>query len=317
MSVPPPPPDPGRTFADRDLPSRTEPLTGDVTYIVAARQGRPNLPSSGCPFCPGGVEAPEHYEVFSFPNRWPPIPDGRSEVVLYSPVHDATFWSLGVDGARKVVDLWAERSAALGARDDVHYVLVFENRGPEVGATIAHPHGQIYAYDVVPPLPFAELRRAAASETGETGDQAFGPDAAGPAGERLVASGGGWRAWVPWAASSPYELLVAPELNVPDLPSLDDDSRQGLAAVLVDVLERYDGLFATAMPYMLWIHQRPFDGQEWPGARVHVHLAPLYRSAGTPRFVAAAEQGGRVFYNPVDPDAAAAQLRAVPTGAAR
>ena len=311
MSEPPAPVERTRGFADSDLPYRTDPLTGDVTYIVAARQGRPNLPPSGCPFCPGGIEAPTSYDVFSFPNRWPPIPGGRSEVVLYSPVHDATFWSLGIDGARRVIDLWAERTAELGARDDVHYVLVFENRGPEVGATIAHPHGQIYAYDVVPPLPFAELGRAAAPGAA---DAAFGADAAGPAGERLVAALSGWRAWVPWAATSPYELLVAPEQPVPDLPSLDDSSRTGLAAVLVDVLERYDRLFDEPMPYMLWIHQRPFDGRAWPGARVHVHLAPLYRAAGTPRFVAAAEQGGRVFYNPVDPDAAAAQLRAVRVG---
>ncbi len=50
----------------------------------------------------------------------------------------------------KVIDLWADRTARLGARDDVDYVLVFENRGREVGATIAHPHCQIYAFDHVP-----------------------------------------------------------------------------------------------------------------------------------------------------------------------
>jgi hypothetical protein len=98
------------------LPYRIDPLTGDVAYIVAERQGRPNLPASGCPFCPGGLEAPEPYDVFSFPNRWPAIPAARCEVVLYTSDHDATFWSLGVSGARKVVDLWAERTAALGAR---------------------------------------------------------------------------------------------------------------------------------------------------------------------------------------------------------
>lgn len=303
MSEPPAPPEPARTFADSDLPYRTDPLTGEVTYIVAARQGRPNLPLVRCPFCPGGIEAPDHYDVFSFPNRWPPIPGGRSEVVLYSPVHDATFWSLGIGGARKVIDLWAERSAALGARDDVDYVLVFENRGPEVGATIAHPHGQIYAYDVVPPLPLAEL-------AGADLDAAFGPDASGEHGERLVADHGGWRAWVPWAATSPYELVIGPRVQTPDLPSLDDAGRDAFATVLVDALERLDRLFDAPMPYMLWIHQRPFDGRAWPTAWLHVHLAPLYRSAGTPRFVAAAEQGGRVFYNPVDPEAAAGQLRA-------
>ena len=60
-----------------------------------------------------------------------------------------------------MVELWADRTSALGARPDVDYVLVFENRGPEVGATIAHPHGQIYALDRVPSAPATELAAGA------------------------------------------------------------------------------------------------------------------------------------------------------------
>src|SRR3954471_4632404 len=138
---------------------RVDPHLGTIVHIVRARQGRPNLPSTGCPFCPGGLEAPDPYDVRWFRNRWPAMPDGRCEVVLYTPEHDATFWSLGVAGARRVIDLWAERTAVLGARDDVAYVLVFENRRAEVGATIAHPHGQIYAFDDVPDQPRSELAR--------------------------------------------------------------------------------------------------------------------------------------------------------------
>jgi UDPglucose--hexose-1-phosphate uridylyltransferase len=114
---------------------------------------------------------------------------------------------------------------------------------------------------------------------------------------------------VPWAASWPYELVVAPSDPVPDLPSLDDAGRDGLAATLVDVLARYDALFGDPMPYMLWIHQRPFDGGDWPRAWLHVHLAPPYRAPKTARFVAAAEVGARIYFNPVDPDLAAAELR--------
>jgi UDPglucose--hexose-1-phosphate uridylyltransferase len=279
---------------------------------VPDRQHRPHQPGRGatsgrgCPFCPGGVEAPEPYEVRWFPNRWPSIPDGRCEVVLYSPEHDATFWSLGQAGARRVVDLWAERSAALGARDDVAYVLPFENRGDDAGATISHPHGQIYAFDVVPPVPFAELR----TDAGGTRGTGLGPEAAGPDGARAVVAHGGWAAWVPAAAISPYEVLVAPAERWPDLPSLDGPSRDGLAATLVDVLGRFDRLLDEPMPYFLWIHQRPFDGGRWPRAWVHVHVRGLLRSPGTLRYVAAGELGSGVHFNPVDPVQAAADLRA-------
>ena len=298
---------------DAPLVPRVDPLTGDPTVIVARRQGRPNLPDDGCPFCVGGREAPEPYDVLAFPNRWPPLPDGRAEVVMYTPHHDATFPSLGVDGARRVVDLWAERSAALGSRPDVDYVLVFENRGPAVGATIAHPHGQIYAYDHIPPRPRRELDRAGRGVTGTMAGGGLGVDAAGPDQERLVARHGQWRGWVPAAASWPFELVLATASDAEDLPSLDDAGRHDLAATLVDVLGRLDGLFDAPMPYMLWFHQRPFDGRDHPSLPVHAHVTPLWRDAGIQRFVAAAELGAGEFFNPVDPLDAAHRLRGVDT----
>ena len=280
----------GRAVGER----RTDPHTRAETYIVDSRQARPNLPASGCPFCPGGVEAPEPYDVRWFPNRWPAMPDGRCEVILYTSEHDAPFWSLGAGGARRVIDLWAERTTELGARDDVGYVLVFENRGAEVGATIAHPHGQIYAFDDVPPQPLGELER---------GDIFSEPA------DRLVATAPGWRAWVPTAPVFPYALVVVPDHRVPDLPSLDDAGRDGLAELLVDVLERLDRINDAQTPYMLWIHQRPFDGGDWPLARLHVEIVSPWRVPHVPRFIAAGELGSGVYFNPVAPEAAAESLR--------
>ena len=273
---------------------RTDDVTGAQTYIVASRQTRPNLPEATCPFCPGGLEAPEQYDVRWVPNRWPAMPDGRCEVILYTPDHDATFWSLGVDRVRKVVDLWAERSERLGGREDIAYVLVFENRGAEVGATITHPHGQIYAFDFVPEAPLREL---------EHGTPFDDP------GERLVATSDGWRAWVPVAPVFPFALLLVPDEQVPDLPTLSDAGRRGLAEILVDVLGRLDRMFAAQTPYMLWIHQRPFDGGEWPGARLHVEIVSPWRAPNVPRYIAAGELGSGVYFNPVAPEAAAESLR--------
>ena len=276
---------------------RIDALSGAPAWMVPARQGRPNLPADECPFCVGGLEAPVPYDVLAFPNRWPPFDDGRAEIVLYTSDHNASFADLPQRHARRVVDLWAERSATLGARDDVSYVLVFENRGPEVGATIAHPHGQIYAFDIVPPVVVAEYANVT--------PRAFEV----PSEDNLVASHGEWSAWVPNAASWPYELLLAPESDVPDLPSLQDGQRDDLAAVLLDVIARLDSLFNAPMPFMMWFHQRPFDDVARESVRVHAHIAPLLRSPGTQRFVAAGELGSGVWFNPVEPTTAAAQLR--------
>jgi UDPglucose--hexose-1-phosphate uridylyltransferase len=280
---------------------RIDDLSGATVVVAGTRQHRPNRPGAGaCPFCVGGVEAPEPYDVKAFVNRWPSFPDDRCEVVLYTPDHDVTFPDLGLDGARRVVDLWAERTQALGARPDVAYVLVFENRGEEVGATIAHPHGQIYAYDRVPDVPLAEVRRTARG----------GCPLCGPVDRALtVAVSDTWRAWVPAASAYPYALLLAPDVHRPDLPSLDGPQRDGLAALLVDVLGRFDRLFDIALPYMLWFHQRPTDGGPWPEAHVHAHLVSPLRSPGVQRYVAAAELGSGTFVNPIAPEDAAAALR--------
>ena len=271
-------------------------LTGNAVVISPSRQSRPNLPETGCPFCPGGLEAPGPYDVRWFLNRWPAMPDDRCEVVLYSPDHAGSLATLGPEGAAAVVRLWTARTAALGARDDVAYVLVFENRGPEVGATIHHPHGQIYAYPEVPPIPAQELASA------ECAICAHEP------GDRLVTAADGWRAWVPRGPIWPFELVLATEEHIPDLPSTASDP---LGALLADVVGRLDALFDAEMPYLLWVHQRPTDGGDWPTAHLHVHIAPALREKDTVRYLASAETGAGVFTNPVSPTDAASRLRGV------
>lgn len=292
-------PETGIDLTYSPLDRRVDPLTHRQSVVVPSRQKRPNLPGSGCPFCPGGVEAPEGgYDVKWFHNRWPAMPDDRCEMVLYTPHHDRAFWELSVDEARKVVDLWADRTLALSRRDDVAYVLVFENRGPEVGATIAHPHGQIYAFDEVPPQPLGELRDGVLKVPPTTD-------------ELVVAARGSWVGWVPNAATWPYELVLADSGGHGALYDEGMD-RAGLAELLIDVLARLDQLAQGEMPYMMWIHQRPSGDEDFAPQPVHIHIAPHLRAPGTPRFMAAAELGGRVYFNPVDPAVAAADLRDLP-----
>jgi len=316
---------------------RFDPLTREWVNIVAHRQHRPNLPDDGCPFCPGGLEAPERYDVRCFPNRWPafapgaPIdlaaaepPGGDSgdsgdsgtvgavgacEIVLFSPEHDQSLGTLAVEQVRKVIDLWADRTEALYARPEIAYVLVFENRGREVGATIDHPHGQIYAYPAVPPAPAREAANARAHGCAVCADAAR--EAAD--GTRVVTTAGDWVAWVPYAARYAYGMTLAPRTHTASFPALDDTRRDDLARVLTDALGRYDRLWPGAgpAPYMCWFHQAPAPGAD-PDAdawHIHAHVAPPWRAAGVARYVAAGELGSGTFSNPVRPEDAAAALR--------
>lgn len=288
---------------------RVDPLTGTPAVIVKKRQGRPNprvdLPSSECPFCPGGLEAPEPYVTRWFKNRWPPLPQDRAEIVLFSPEHNESLGSLPHAQMLAVIELWAERTEELGSRQDIEYVLLFENRGAEVGATIPHPHGQVFAFDFVPPVPRSELAHehcAICEEISAKGEAGASHEG------RVVSSVGGWQAWTVWAPTFPFELLIAPEEHAGDIAAARD--HDGLADALRAGLGALDGLFGEPMPYMMWCHQKPTDGKSWPTAHVHFHVAPTHRAKGVVRYVAGGELGGGVMFNPVGPDDAAAKLRA-------
>ena len=279
---------------------RIDPYLGHTVHVVASRQSRPNLPAntdrSACPFCVGGLEAPDPYDVRWFVNRWPAMPGDRCEVVLYSPDHDATFTSIGASGVRRVVDLWADRTTALGSRSDVGYVLVFENRGASIGATISHPHGQIYAYEQVPGRP-ARMFGAG-----------WRPDDE-PA--RSVTHNDHFTSTTHYAPVYPVSVTVAPRERRADLTSLDDHERDALADILIDTISRIERLHEgapTAAPYMLWVNQRPFDGSH-PDAWMNIEIVSPWRAPGLPRFIAAAEVGAGEYFNPVSPEDLARRLR--------
>ena len=296
-----------------DLPSpRRDPHRDTTVHVVAHRQTRPNLPVDSCPFCVGGLEAPEPYRVRWFPNRWPALPDDRCEVVLFSPDHDASLATLPAGQVRDVIDLWAERSEVLGARRDVAYVLCFENRGAEVGATIDHPHGQIYAYDHVPRRP----RQTFATGWTPMRDR-DGPDPVPRSLEtssRAVIASGRWEAWVPWASAFPVAVTLAPRRQVPHLAGLDDTERDDLAVTLSEVLRRLDRLADGAMPYMLWVTQAPVEPEPGTEPWCHVEIVSPWRAPDRLRYIAAAEIGGGEYFNPLAPEDLAARLRALATG---
>ncbi|MEI8391259.1 MAG: hypothetical protein WCG40_02050 [Actinomycetes bacterium] len=276
---------------------RVDPVLGTTVHIVGHRQSRPNLPTNNapgeCPFCVGGQEAPEPYEVRSFVNRWPPMRDDRCEVVLYSSDHHSSFSTLGVDAAVDVIDLWAQRTSALSSRPDVHYVLIFENRGAEVGATISHPHGQIYAYDHVPDRP----RRLF--------DSLWTPDTTE---SRHVITTDLWSCVVPFASLYPTALTIAPVQRFGDLASLSSEQRHGLAEILIDALSRLDRLFDDPLPYMMWINQQPSHATH-DEAWMNIEIVSPWRQSGLARFIAAAEVGAGEYFNPVVPEELAENLR--------
>lgn len=323
---------------------RFDALTNDWVAIAAHRQSRTYLPPADqCPLCPSTganlSEIPDAaYDVAVFENRFPSLgpavgltPEhpswgstsqafGRCEVVAFTSQHTGSFGGLSPQRARTVIDAWAHRTEALSSIPGIKQVFPFENRGQDIGVTLHHPHGQIYAYSYVPPRS-AVMASAAQSfyEAHDGRESLLGSIVASEvkSGERMVAQGEHFSAYVPFAAHMPLEIHLTPHRHVPDFASLNDAERDELALMYLDVLRRVDALYQSPTPYIAAWHQAPLVPSLRAAGRLHLQLTSPRRAADKLKFLAGSEAAMGAFINDTTPEQIAAVLRGlnVPTTA--
>lgn len=314
---------------------RWHPLRSEWVAYAGQRQNRTFLPPADWdPLAPTTdpnkpTELPAgNYEVAVFENLFPTLsPDagvpppasvptmaatGACEVVVFTQRGDTSLGALPLRNVELVIDVWADRYLELGARDDVDYVFEFENRGVEVGVTLQHPHGQIYAYPFVPPVPARELaaQQAHFDEYGRGLFEALIQDEVRD-GRRLLYTGDHIVAFVPVCARYPYEVWIAPRRPAPSIAELDGPERADLARALKTVLLKYDGLWEQPFPYLMVFHQAPTDGKAHPEAHFHIEFYPAYRMRGRLKYLAGSEMGAGLFTVDALPEEFAAVLQAV------
>ncbi|MFI5571079.1 galactose-1-phosphate uridylyltransferase [Streptomyces sp. NPDC051740] len=308
---------------------RRDALLGDSVAIASHRQGRTyHPPADECPLCPSEgdrlSEIPDSsYDVVVFENRFPSLAgdSGRCEVVCFTSDHNSSFAGLSERQTRLVLDAWTDRTSELSHLPSVEQVFCFENRGAEIGVTLQHPHGQIYAYPFTTPRTALMLRQVAAHKEATGGENLF--DAVlerERADERIVLEGEHWVAFVPYAAHWPYEVHLYPKHRVPDLLALDEAARTEFPQVYLELLKRFDRIFGEGeppTPYIAAWHQAPFgaleefDGVTRDDFALHLELFTIRRTSGKLKFLAGSESGMNVFINDVPPERAAERLREV------
>ena len=212
---------------------------------------------------------------------------GVCRVICFSPRHDLTLAKMSVPEIRKVVDVWAEQYQELGAREDISYVQVFENRGAMMGASNPHPHGQIWASRSIPNEVVLELRGQGEylREHGCCLLCAY-RELELRLGERVIAKNDSFVAVVPYWAVWPFEVMILPLRHIADLEAMTDAERDDFAAMLQAVTSTYDRVFDTPFPYSMGLHPKPSDGEEHPEWHFHAHFyPPLLRSATIRKFM--------------------------------
>ena len=310
---------------------RRNPLTGEWVLVSPHRMKRPwqgqveklspdNRPAHDptCYLCPGNERAggktnPEYIDTFVFENDFaallanaPAVEDsgnpffqaktetGICRVMCFSPRHDLTLPQMETGAIRSVVDVWAAQVEELGARAEIEYVQLFENKGAVMGCSNPHPHGQVWGVCRVPDEPAKEdvQQFKYYQEHGSPLLLDYAKQEADLS-ERIVVENEEWLAVVPYWALWPFETLLLPRRHVAQMPDLTDTDRNGLAAILKRLLTRYDNLFETSFPYSMGWHGQPTDGEKHPHWQLHAHFyPPLLRSATVKKFMVGYEMLG-------------------------
>lgn len=314
---------------------RWNPQLMQWVIVATHRQHRTfKPPKEFCPLCPTKpgafpTEIPaENYEIVVFENKFPslrtPPPEtgvqpsdlypaapaeGICEVICYSPDHYLTLGDATAEHIYNLIQVWADRYRELGSKPGIEYVYIFENRGDAVGVTLHHPHGQIYAFPFIPPVPKQELEAAKQHKEKhgtclycdilkqEKADQV-----------RIVCENSSFAAFVPFYARFPYEVHIFSKRHVGSLLDLTDDEAADLACILKELITGYDRLFGFTLPYIMALHQVPAKG-DYPEYHLHFEFYPFNRTETKLKYLAGVESGAGTFITDMSPEEQAERLR--------
>jgi UDPglucose--hexose-1-phosphate uridylyltransferase len=304
---------------------RWHPFRQEWNIYAPHRQRRTFKPSSAddplAPSRPGEppTEIPfDDFELAVFENKFtslhelaPPPTDidnvqsavakGRCDVVVYGPESRGNLHSIGQAKRRLLIAAWVDRYQTL-YNDGNKFVMPFENRGDEVGVTLHHPHGQIYAFPFIPEV---QQKTANAFSAGYDLEK----DISIHADDYGITEAGGLSAFCPPYARFPFETWIAPQGRVAGPWDFNEEQLDGFAHLLGDMTRRYDEYFQRPTSYMLSLHAAPTGTED--SYHFTAQFYPLLRAPDRVKYLASVEQSTGAFTVDVMPDFAAKALRAL------
>jgi len=288
------------------------------------------MPKDWCPFCPGSGRVPDSYRVYAYPNDFPALSvppremtqtdhglyralpaRGYCEVILYSPDHHGSIARLPDDHLLDLFRLWRDGYTFFAKKEEIRYVLIFENKGSVIGVTMPHPHGQLYAFPFIPPRLADEIRHAKEffQRTGRVlfdaiRDQEIEDEA------RVIFQKEGFVAFIPFFADFPYEVHIHPQSSERSLLDFDETGGLRLMRSIQLMVRTYDNLYGFELPFMMSLHQEPTDGGDHRSFRFYVKFTPLHRAPDNIKYCATTETAANAHCNPSYPEERAEELRA-------
>lgn len=310
---------------------RKNPFTDEWIIYSSSRQIRPDRAKDYCPFCEGG----EEYSDFSKPkvilNKYPALNSsidfkyyrlgkfmeqktgfGYCKMVVYTDIHDTKFVELGVDKALEIFETWIQATNQLKSDENIKYILPFENYGSDVGATLIHPHGQIYGFPFIPNNISKEFEKIVKYKQREKScmvcDYIY-EELKKP--ERIVYEDEYAVIIVPFFAQYAYDIYIYPKRHVSFLSQTTRLERTTLADFLLKSIKALNILFGKNVSYSLSLHQAPVNTKQSLTYHLYFKIHTPQRNEKSLKLLGAVETSTGMFINGTLPEEAAAQLRKI------
>ncbi len=311
---------------------RFNPMTGEWVMISSDRRSRPiHSDFKGCPLCPGNLELEQNYDLAVFENRFPalmhhpsaPLNSGSPllkskpsygvcEVIMYTSVHNSSLSKMSLMQIENLIDVWEDRIIELSGNPRIKYIFIFENKGEEVGATLSHPHGQLYAFPFIPlrvKIKLNNMKKYINKNQHcmlcDILKEEIRLD------NRIVFQNDFFIALVPYYARFPYEVHILSKRHLGSIIEMNELEKKSFAEILQVVTNKYNKIFQRSCPYMMALYISPSEQDKYGYFHFHVEFCPPLRDKNKIKWMASVETTTWQFINPSSPEEIASQLRSI------
>lgn len=291
------------------------PLTDDHVIFAPGRIKRPFQENITCPFCPGSEEIPEAFsEIRVLPNKFPSLSmknqdpvdgslagKGICEVILYGSDHDTPLRLKSDEYIKELVTIWRDRSSSIELEyPEIEYIFIFENYGKEIGVSLEHPHGQLYAFPIVP--------RVIDHKLDKFSSEPECPLCLAQSYYEIIYSTETFWCGVPQYSKWPFEIHILPKRHFGKLQNITEQEISDLASCLKKSLNLMNDKFHKQVPYILSNYQAPVKGDIDP-FHFYIELISPQITENKIKYRGGVETALGIFINTINPQELATELR--------
>ncbi|MEI6039833.1 MAG: galactose-1-phosphate uridylyltransferase [Candidatus Berkelbacteria bacterium] len=313
-------------------------ITGDWVVISPERSKRPEdyvtaaspkrgLPSE-CPFC---VENKQAYETsikdaetentYTITNKYPAFVKedsvisegdgfyqdtksiGAHEVIIIKG-HDQEIYGDGVAIMDELLGVYKQRYLHYDEDPVNEYTMIIHNNGPEAGASIDHPHSQLFTSAIMPSYVQKELDGAKTYfDLNQKCVFCEMVKMEKENGHRVVYENDEFLVFTFFASRFPFEMWVLPKKHASNFEKISAETQKQLAQALHEAIGKLNKAL-NFPPFNYWLHTLPHHSENnHESYHWHIEIAPRVSKFG------GYELGSGVVIDVVAPEAAAGFLK--------